>query len=111
MGIPYTSSDRGATGKLRSAGLSIAVIDEASLYVEKCSRHLHESLADAERLGAQGKPPDVLIVEAPWYLSLIILLRKCSSFTLPPFAVPRPIENPLRTGFSPAHRQCELTTI
>jgi hypothetical protein len=31
MGIPYTSSDRGATGKLRSAGLSIAVIDEAIL--------------------------------------------------------------------------------
>lgn len=34
MGIPYTSSDRGATGKLRSSGLSFAVIDEASLYVE-----------------------------------------------------------------------------
>jgi len=75
MGIPYTSSDRGATGKLRSSGLSIAVIDGASLYLEKCSRQLHESLAAAERLCAQGQLPDVLVVEAPWYLSRIILLR------------------------------------
>jgi len=41
MGIPYTSSDRGATGKLRSAGLSIAVIDEASLYVQAARERQH----------------------------------------------------------------------
>src|SRR5262245_2785434 len=37
--------------------------DEASLYLEKRSRQLHESLAAADRLGAEGQLPDVLIVE------------------------------------------------
>jgi hypothetical protein len=49
--------------QLRSSGLSIAVTDEASSYLEKRSRQLHESLAAADRLGAQGQLPDVLIVE------------------------------------------------
>jgi hypothetical protein len=39
------------------------VTDEASSYLEKRSRQLHESLAAADTLGAQGQLPDVLIVE------------------------------------------------
>jgi hypothetical protein len=39
------------------------VTDEASSCLEKRSRQLHESLAAADRLGAQGQLPDVLIVE------------------------------------------------
>ena len=50
-------------GDLRSSGLSIAVTDEASSYLEKRSRQLHESLAAADTLGAQGQLPDVLIAK------------------------------------------------